>query len=124
MKIEYVDQLLSVPLTIKYKKKEKAIERMIIDTGAVHSIISSDVADEIGIFFEDGDEIVSSLGIGGVEYSFRKQVQQIEIGTYKIRNFTIDFGALPEHINGLIGLDILKNGNFVIDLKRMKMYEE
>jgi hypothetical protein len=45
VKIEYVDQLLCVPLTIKYKEKKKAIERMIIDTGAAHSIISSDSAD-------------------------------------------------------------------------------
>jgi predicted aspartyl protease len=52
VKIEYVDHLLCVPLTIKYKEKKKNINRMIIDTGAAHSIISSDVADEIGIFLK------------------------------------------------------------------------
>lgn len=66
---------------------------------------------------------VRSFGIGGEEFSFRKQIQHIEIGTYKIKNLTIDFGVLPEQIDGLIGLDILKKGNFVIDLQRMEMYQ-
>lgn len=43
MKIECNDQLICVPLTIKYSEKKKTIERMIIDTGAAHSLISSDV---------------------------------------------------------------------------------
>jgi predicted aspartyl protease len=123
VKIENIDQLISVPLTIKYKDKEIKIERMIIDTGAAHTIISSDVVDEIGIFFEDGDEIVSYFGIGGEEFSFRKKVQQLEIGTYKTDNSQIDFGILPRQINGLIGLDILSKGKFIIDLKQMELLE-
>ncbi|MDC3426145.1 retropepsin-like domain-containing protein [Aquibacillus sp. 3ASR75-11] len=117
MIIEYVDQLLCVPLTIMYKVKKKAIEQMIIDTGAAHSIISSDVADEIRITFEDGDEIVRSFGIGAEEFSFRKQIQQIEIGTYRIENFTIDFGVLPEKINGLIGLDTVNYSHHLPPLR-------
>lgn len=38
---------------------------------------------------------------------------------------SIDFGVFHEdidHINGLIGLDILKSGDMIIDLKQMEMY--
>ncbi|MEC0090239.1 hypothetical protein [Paenibacillus macquariensis] len=37
----------------------------------------------------------------------------------------IDLGVFHDdinYINGLIGLDILKNGNMIIDLHRMEMY--
>ncbi|MGV3487186.1 MAG: hypothetical protein ACO1OC_01185, partial [Tuberibacillus sp.] len=57
------------------------------------------------------------------EYSFRKQIQQLKIGTYKTNNPRIDFGVLPKQINGLIGLYILREGNFIIDLKQMELFE-
>lgn len=95
-------------MTISYKGKMKMIGKLVIDTGAAHTIISSDIVDEIGVFFENGDPLVSSHGIGGEEYSFRKPVDCITLGDYKIQNIKLDFGDLSDwDINGLIGLDIL-----------------
>ena len=34
---------------------------MIIDTGAAHSLISSDIAEEIGILYENGDRVITIL---------------------------------------------------------------
>jgi hypothetical protein len=65
------------------------------------------------------------FGIGGDEYSFRKIVDQIQLGNFIIKDIPIDFGVSHEDINyitGLIGLDILKSGNMIIDLHRMEMY--
>jgi hypothetical protein len=42
-----------------------------------------------------------------------------------MKDFHIDFGVFHDdinYINGLIGLDILKNGEMIIDLIRMQMY--
>ncbi|GAB6928880.1 hypothetical protein JCM10914A_28630 [Paenibacillus sp. JCM 10914] len=63
-----------------------------------------------------------SFGIGADEYSFRKEVDQIQLGSMTMTNISLDFSVFHENINsinGLIGLDILKHGGFVISLHQM-----
>jgi len=125
MHIEHIDNLLQTSMTIHYKGRFLTIDHLVIDTGAAHSLISSDIVAQIGIHFENGDTLVRSFGIGGDEYSFRKLVDQVQLGDFTIDNTYIDFGVFHEdidHINGLIGLDILKQGNMIIDLHQMEMY--
>lgn len=125
MLIEYIDNLLQTSMTIRFKGRSLTINHLVIDTGAAHSLLSSDIVTQIGIHFENGDKLVRSFGIGGDEYSFRKQIDQIQLGNFVIDNFYMDFGVFHEdidQINGLIGLDILKGGNMIIDLYRMEMH--
>ncbi|MCJ7842162.1 retroviral-like aspartic protease family protein [Lederbergia sp. NSJ-179] len=124
MKLEIVNRLLEVEMTISYKGKTKIIDKLIIDTGAAHTLISSDVVEDIGIFFENEDSLVSAYGIGGEEYSFRKPVDYIKLGTHEIPEMKLDFGNLDDWgINGLIGLDILMNGKFTIDLEKLELVQ-
>ncbi|MBY0160783.1 retropepsin-like aspartic protease [Paenibacillus lautus] len=125
MLIEYIDNLLQTSMTIRFKGRSLTINHLVIDTGATHSLLSTDIVTAIGIHFENGDKLVRSFGIGGDEYSFRKQIDQVQLGNFVIDNFYMDFGVFHEdidQINGLIGLDILKGGNMVIDLYRMEMH--
>ncbi|TNJ64568.1 hypothetical protein FE784_20030 [Paenibacillus hemerocallicola] len=87
MLIEYIDDLLQASMTILYRGHSLTINNLVVDTGAAHSLLSSDIVSELGIKFENGDKLVRSY-----------------------------------YINGLIGLDILKNGNMIINLDRMEMY--
>jgi predicted aspartyl protease len=125
MLIEYIDDLLQASMTILYRGHSLTINNLVVDTGAAHSLLSSDIVSELGIKFENGDKLVRSFGIGGDEYSFRKRVDQIELGDLVMKDINLDFGVFHEdinYINGLIGLDILKNGNMIINLDRMEMY--
>ncbi|MFB5763614.1 retropepsin-like aspartic protease [Paenibacillus medicaginis] len=125
MQIKYIDDLLQTSITIRYKGHNLTIDRLVIDTGAAHTLLSSDIVAQIGIHYENGDRLVRSFGIGGEEYSFRKQIEQVQLGGFIMNNPFIDFGVLHEnidHINGLIGLDILKRGNMIINLHRMEMH--
>jgi predicted aspartyl protease len=109
MQIDLVNHLLQTSMTLTYKGQSLTIDKLVIDTGAAHSLISSDMASEIGIRFENGDKLVRSFGIGGDEYSFRKQVDHVQLGDFLIKDIHIDFGVFHEeinYINGLIGLDI------------------
>lgn len=111
MKIDSIDGLLQTSMTICYRGCSLTINNLVIDTGAAHSLLSSDVVSEIGIRFENGDKLLRSFGIGGDEYSFQKRVDQIQLGNFIMKDLPIDFGLLHEdinYINGLIGLDILK----------------
>jgi hypothetical protein len=55
MKILYEDGLLLTPIGISFHGKTKILDRVVIDTSAVHSIIVIDEVSDIGIFFEPGD---------------------------------------------------------------------
>lgn len=63
-------------------------------------------------------------GIGGEEIAFRKVIDKVTFDTLEIDLFPLDFGDLDEGfgINGIIGLDILLRGKFVIDLEEMRVH--
>ncbi|NQX48335.1 clan AA aspartic protease [Paenibacillus tritici] len=125
MQIEFIHGLLQTKMTINYRNHSLTIDKLVVDTGAAHSLLSSDIVSELGIKFENGDKLVRSFGIGGDEYTFQKTIDQIQIGELIMNDIPIDFGIFHEginYINGLIGLDILKNGDMVIDLHRMEMF--
>ena len=123
MRIEYRDGLLFTSIEITYRGKTKQISNVVIDTGASHSLLTQDCVDEIGIRVSGEDEIVTSYGIGGKEHSFVKKVDKVKVGEYCINNCSLDFTSyIYEDINGLLGLDMLLNAGFIIDLEKLNMY--
>lgn len=52
---------------------------------------------------------------------YTKIMDRIEIGARSIENIEIDVGILPKDHKGLLGLDILKQQNFIIDLKTLEL---
>ncbi|KAA8747012.1 retropepsin-like aspartic protease [Paenibacillus sp. FSL R5-0623] len=122
MNIEYRDGLLFTEITVHFNKQKKVISNIVIDTGASHSLISQDEVDEIGIQVSMDDEIITSYGIGGKEHSFSKRIEEIQVGDFILKDVYIDFTSFKYHnINGLLGLDILTEGEFAIDLKEFKL---
>ncbi len=97
---------------------------MAIDTGAEHTIIVSDAVNDLGIAYKNGDRINRSEGIGGADYAFEKTVEQAEFCGFRMNHMAIDFGQIDWDVNGLIGLDILVAGSFVIDLYSMEIYRK
>ena len=122
MKIKYRDGLLFTSIEITYKGKSKIIDNIVVDTGAANSLISQEAVDEIGIRISKDDEIVTSYGIGGTEHAFVKTIDEVKIDDFQLNNISIDFTVFPyEDINGLLGLDILIEGGFIIDLDILKI---
>lgn len=125
MAIDYHDGLLFTTLKLTYLGKTGVIENVVIDTGATHSILSPDSVRELGLEYEDEDQIVTSFGLGGRQYAFVKEVDKIEFGPFKVNGCTMDFCVvdLTGRVNGLLGLDLLSRVGTVIDLKNMLLYE-
>lgn len=122
MNIEYRDGLLFVDIELFYKGQYKAINNVVIDTGASSSIISPDCVDDIGIYADVNDRIMQYYGVGGSTHSaFIKQIDEIKIGSKSIKNIDIDFGLIDStgEINGLIGLDVLINIGAIINLENL-----
>lgn len=123
MKIELVDGLLQTSITIHFKGRALKLDKLVIDTGASHTLLSADVLADIGVYFETGDEIVSAFGVGGEESCFRKSFDSVLLGDFQTENFKLDIGALHEklEIHGLLGLDLLMAANIIIDLSELRM---
>lgn len=122
MKIDYRDGLLFTDITIQYNGLKKVIHNIVIDTGASFTLISQDEVDDLGINVTLGDDIIASYGLGGKEHAFIKTVQSIEVGDYVLNDVPLDFTSFKYHnINGLLGLDILMNGKFNIDLFNLEL---
>lgn len=121
MKINYDGQLITTSLTVTFRGRVLRIDDVIIDTGSSHTIISPDILEEIGVTYETGDSIYESYGIGGSVPFYTKIMDRVEIGTRSIENIEIDVGILPKDHKGLLGLDILKQHSFIIDLKTLEL---
>lgn len=124
MRIEYCNGLVLASLTVTYNGRTKTLDRMVIDTGAAHTIVVSDVVDDIGIAFKTGDRMNHSQGVGGADYAFEKTVDSLEFDGFRLTEKPLDFGQVDWDINGLIGLDILMPGRFIIDLNAMEVYRK
>lgn len=100
------------------------IRNVVIDTGAAESIISIDAVDDLFHSCEPEDRIRFMTGIGGREAAIRRRVDQVQVDTFVIKDFHMDFGRIGEDngINGLIDLDLLIPGKFIVDLSRMQLY--
>ncbi len=91
-----------------YKGRKKKVNNIVIDTGASQTLVSQECV----------DDLVVSYGIGGKEHTFSKEVEEIKIRNHSLKDFKIDFTSFQyEDINGLLGLDILINGGYILDLK-------
>ncbi len=84
-----------------------------------------DRVDELGITIEKDDTIETISGVGGVEFVYKKNIDRIKLGNLVISNFTIEVGVMDYgfEINGIIGMDFLKEVGAIIDLDKMAIYD-
>lgn len=117
--------LLYTSVRMYYRGRVKTIDKVVIDTGASHSIISTDLVEELGLDIEDDDKIIFSVGIGGKQFAVVKQVDGIAFNGFKIENCKIDLGEIDfgGGINGLLGLDLLMQAGVILDLKNLRIFE-
>ncbi|MFB5269569.1 retropepsin-like aspartic protease [Paenibacillus enshidis] len=124
MNLEYREGLLFSNITITHCGKTIQFQNVVIDTGAAESILSIDVAPELFNAYEPEDQIRFMTGIGGREAAVRRRIHEVEFHSFQGVHFPIDFGRIGDdnRIDGLIGLDILIPGRFIIDLNRLEIY--
>lgn len=122
MKIKYKYGLLLIDIRLTFKGKSVVIENMVVDTGAARTLISQNVVEEIGLGVDSQDRIVTYYGIGGKEHAFRKRVDQIQVGDFTVNEVELDFNDFGyDDINGLLGLDLLMEAGYIIDLAQLQM---
>ncbi|MFD1673365.1 retropepsin-like aspartic protease [Alicyclobacillus fodiniaquatilis] len=125
MHLTIINGILVSPFWISHRGKSITLESMIIDTGSAHTWVNLDVVEDVlDVSPEEGDHIITAFGIGGRDIANRKKVEQIQFENFTAVEFQVDFGRMDADIDGLIGLDLLITGSFVINLARMEVYQE
>lgn len=122
MNLSVVNGILISQLEISHKGRIAVLDTVIIDTGSAHTWVNLDVVEEfLDIGPEEGDVIVTAYGIGGRDLANRKKIDRVRFDDFVAEGFYVDFGRLDADIDGLIGLDLLVQGRFIIDLAEMQM---
>ena len=126
-KLQLKNGLLYTSIKLIHEGKDIVIEDVIIDTGAFHTIITTDFLDDMGAEFSNEDELIEASGYGGTTcYAVRKRIGSIVCNDIELKDFKIDFGEIDpnERVNGLLGIDFLKKARIVLDLVDLVMYSK
>ena len=113
--------LLLTDMELTYKGQSLWIKRVLVDTGSGGTIISTDLAESIGIIAEEDDMIYRISGVGGSEFVFSKTVDSIKIVAAEIRDFPLEVGAMNYgfDLDGIIGLDFLQQIKAIINIDKL-----
>lgn len=126
MRVEHHEGLLLPTVTLTSGGHTISVPNVIVDTGAAQSLKSVDSVDEIFQRYEPTDELVTLGGIGGDAISVRRKIDIVQLDDFSTRDFLVDFASMVEHpgINGLLGMDILIAGRYVLDLRVMQVWRD
>jgi clan AA aspartic protease (TIGR02281 family) len=104
----------------------KASAKLIVDTGASYTMISSSMARELGINLEQSRRTVPFQTANGVIQAPLADLESITVGGIEIKNLTAAVhDALPNSkVAGLLGLNFLSNFRMDIDTQRGVLHLE
>jgi len=90
--------------------------KLVVDTGAVETIIVPEILDELGFNPRNGEAITTMRSAVGCELGYLIRVPQFECLGYQVRDFRVHAHDLPEswNIRGLIGLSFLRQFNYEV----------
>ncbi len=108
-------------IDIKHKGRILTLDNILIDTGSGGTILKMDEVEKIDITIDVTDSIESIQGVGGNEFVYKKVIDEVNLGEFRINNFKVEIGVMDYgfDIDGIIGVNFLKEINAVIDLKHM-----
>lgn len=123
MKFEIKHGLPFISLEVKFKGKTIQIDDVLIDTGSAGTLFKAEVMEKISIIMEPKDKIERIFGVGGEEFVFLKNVDEIQINGFSLSYFTLEIGAVnyPLQMNGILGTDFLMAIGAKIDFKGLEI---
>lgn len=90
--------------------------RLVLDTGASHTLLRPEVLDVIGYTARDGDVPLRVTTAVGQESGFRLRVERFEALHHEVASFPVAVHDLPPDcdFDGLLGLNFLRRFNYEI----------
>jgi clan AA aspartic protease (TIGR02281 family) len=123
---------VSVPLerlgslfVVTIQVNETRSARLILDTGASHTILSRAIARDLGLFSLRPVASVTMHTVGGSVQADMVQVDSIRIAGAEVRNSMAAIHDLPDappDIEGLLGLSVLRQFEVTLDTARNRLH--
>ena len=123
MNIRLQNGLPFVVVQLMYGERQITLENVLLDTGSAGSIFPTDRLLTIGLQYEAEDYVYRVRGVGGAEFVFAKQVDQLALGELQVEGFEIEVGLMDYgfEIDGIIGMDFLTKVGAIVDLERLQV---
>lgn len=122
--IKEMFELPFIEVLVTFRGKQMKLNNVLIDTGSAGTIFNVNKLEEIGVKPESDDVTRTIQGVGGLEFVYTKNIDQIVISEkIKTNNFLIELGSMDYglDIDGIIGFDFMKEVGLVIDLKSFQI---
>lgn len=117
MQVYYKDDLLFTNIAILFRGKTYHINNVVIDTGSAHCIIEPEI---IGDTLFDNADTEIFYGVNNVYSYLKRRADAVILGSKRIDDIDIYFGAIDENINGILGLDLLIKAGISLDFNLFK----
>ncbi|OZM58722.1 hypothetical protein CIB95_03900 [Lottiidibacillus patelloidae] len=124
IKIKEVAGLPFISASVTFRGQKTELENVLIDTGSAGTIFNVNKLEHIGVKPEPNDVTQTITGVGGLEFVYTKELDQISIAKdIKIKNFLIELGSMEYglDLDGIIGYDFMKSVGLNIDLKHFRL---
>lgn len=120
-KLRIDNDLLLVDMELTFKGKSLHLQRVLVDTGSGSTVISTDLAETIGIVAEENDMIYRISGVGGSEFVYSKAVDLVRVGDMQTTEFILEIGAMNYgfDLDGIIGMDLLQQLKAIINIDEL-----
>lgn len=124
IKIKELSELPFIEATVTFRGQSLKLENVLIDTGSAGTIFNVNKLEEIGVKPEANDVTQTIQGVGGLEFVYTKNIDEISINDeIAIQNFHVELGSMDYglEIDGIIGFDFMKEVGLIIDLKQFNI---
>lgn len=115
--IERIGQLFLITVRLSGNTGESDA-RLIVDTGASHTILSHKLALQLGLLSEPQSGSVTMHTVGGTVQAPLARIKSIRIGEAEVANSFVVIHDLPDSpglVEGLLGLDALQHFQVTLD---------
>ncbi|HEY7953941.1 MAG TPA: retropepsin-like aspartic protease [Polyangia bacterium] len=110
-------------VTVTHAGVAREIAEMLVDTGSATTVLSADVAAELGITPAPSDRIRMLRGIGGHEMVFNRRIDRLQVGERALAQFAIEIAGMDYgfEINGILGMNFLREAGAVLNLRDLTL---
>jgi hypothetical protein len=121
MKLNIVHGLPFICVELIFRGKVLTLEKVLLDTGSASTIFNANKLEAIGVIPEENDSVDAIRGVGGVEYVYTKQLDQLQLDQNILHNFNVEIGSMEYglELDGILGFDFISAAELIIDTKKL-----
>lgn len=126
-----LNEEITIPLTknggsfvVQVMLNQERSAQLIVDTGASMTVLSTQVAIDLGILGTTDNELLTVNTAGGSVQVNMNYLSSISVGTAQATNVAValhDLPDIPEHIEGLLGMSFLKHFLVTLDAEHARL---